>query len=60
MNKEMTFTTLAELKKFLDTLSDAELNAATSSADWFEIYVHINPKKDRFYYHIDPRFGGEE
>ena len=63
MTKETTFTTLAELKGFLDTLSDEELNAEINEADWFDIYITLSKYPATYgthYFHIQPRDGGEE
>ena len=58
MNKNTTFTTLSELKAFLNTLTEDELNAQTNEVDWFEIYTMYS--RGSIYYHIEGYNGGDE
>ena len=57
--KEMTFTTLAELKGFLNGLDENELRASTITHDWYVIDV-VNGFNLAKYYTIEAYNGDEE
>lgn len=59
MNKETTFTSLRELRRFLNELTDAELDAKLNMHDWYVIDImHSNISGDWFF--IEGKDGGEE
>ena len=58
MNKNTIFTTLSELKAFLNTLTEDELSAQTNEAEWFEIYIMYS--RGSIYYRIEGYNGGDE
>jgi len=58
-NKELTFTTLAELKGFLCGLDESELKAATNTHDWYVIDVVDGFNRSK-YYTIEGYNGGDE
>ncbi len=57
-NKEMTFTTLRELKTFIDGLSNIELDACLNMHDWYVIDAAYS--RGQYYFSIEGHNGGEE
>jgi hypothetical protein len=59
---DITFTTLRELKEWLEPMNDAQLDAFTNEADWFTAYVDSQFPNGlgNHYFHIESFTGGEE
>lgn len=57
-DRGMAFTTLAELKGWINALSEHDLHAIPNESDWFEIYIQYN--HGPAYFHIQPKTGGDE
>ncbi len=60
MPKSQMFTNLVELKVFLNSLSEDELDAHTNTHDWYEIEIVYSAPTVSYYYEINGYDGGEE